>query len=74
MGGEQALAQQELSLNIPHREGVVLASEEATQKVVTGPRWTPEDLCPTCVSERENKREWVKTGVSKYSGLLRGHN
>lgn len=69
---EQALAQQELSLNTPHREEVVLASEEAAQKVVKGPRWAPEDLCPTCVSEQENKREWVNAEVN--SGLLRGHN
>lgn len=65
LGGEQALAEQELSLNIPHREEVVLASEEATQKVVKGPRWAPEDLCPSRVSEQKNKREWVSTGVTQ---------
>lgn len=51
--------------NIPHREEVVLESEEDAQKVVKGPRWTPEDLCPTCVSEQEDKRECVNTGVTQ---------
>lgn len=74
LGGEQALAEQELSLNTPHREEVVLASKEATQKVVKGPRWAPEDFCPTHVSEQENKTEWVSTGLPSNSGLLRGHN